>query len=88
MSNRHTITAEIHHIGKSEQITDKLSKQVIVLKTEENQRMEFIPFDLYNDTITNRNVGDIVTVEFKLKGKQSKNDPYKYYGSLQILSIK
>lgn len=85
--NRYLLTAKIHHIGNAEQITDKLSKQVIVLKTEENQRMEYIPFDLYNDTVSNRKVGDTITVEFKLKGKQSKNDTGKYYGSLQIISI-
>ncbi len=85
--NKFSITAEIHYIGKSEQITDKLSKQVIVLKSEENNRVEYIPFDIYNDSVTNLSVGSMVTVEFKLKGKASKNDSTKYFGSNQVIQI-
>jgi hypothetical protein len=85
--NRYTLTAEIHHIGKPEQITEKLTKQVVVLKSEENNRVEYIPFDIYNDSVTNLSVGETVTIEFKLKGKASKNDGSKYFGSNQVIQI-
>jgi hypothetical protein len=85
--NRFTLTAEIHHIGRPEQITEKLSKQVLVLKTEENNRVEYIPFDIYNDSIANLSIGETVTIEFKLKGKASKNDGNKYFGSNQVIQI-
>ncbi len=87
MSDIPKVQGELFHIGDVEQITDKLRKQTIAVSVIDGQRIERIPFDIFNDSISNLRIGDKVQVTYKLKGKQHKTDPNKFFASNQLISI-
>lgn len=84
MSNQ--ITGQIIHVGQIEQLTDNLSKRIVVVKTEEKYPQE-IPVELVNKTIndnTHLREGMMVTVEYYPQGRQGSNG--RWYSSFKFKS--
>ena len=82
------LSGRIHEIGTKQTITDKLTKQDLIILDESNaQYPEYIKIEALNakcDLLNNLSPGQRVTVSFNLKGRESKGN---YYNSLQLWKI-
>lgn len=71
------ITGEITHIGEIQQITDNFSKRVVTVKTDANsQYPQWIKLEtnnIKNTLLDTFNVGENVTIDFNLNGKENNN---------------
>lgn len=80
--NRHDLRGMIKQIDELKQINESLTKQEILIETDEKYpqtvRVEFVN----NDTafIENFNVGDKIMLTFKVRGYKSKD---RFYTSIQ-----
>ena len=76
-----TITGTVHHIGRTENITDKFSKRLLVVKTEDKFN-NTIPLEFHNDKMAlldGLQVGQSVSVEANIGGREYSG---KYYPSI------
>lgn len=88
-----SITGKVHEVGKAQQVTEKLKKQVLVLEISENaDYKEYPPFEAVNDRcklLDELREGDMVMVHFNLRGRQytDKAGKKSYFGSNGIWKI-
>jgi single-strand DNA-binding protein len=77
----------IYKIGKTEQVTDKFKKRLLVLTDRAEKYAQLIPFDFTQkncDLLEGLNEGDEVTVTFSLKGREWKG---RFFCSLDAFKI-
>lgn len=85
--NKLTLTGEIQHIGEIEQLSANAEKRIFVIEIEPGTYSQQIAFELFRDKVSlinNFKEGDIVTVEFNVKGREWKG---KYYTNLSAWKI-
>jgi single-strand DNA-binding protein len=72
MADQLKISGILHVIQDEQQVSEKLKKQVIVIKTD-GQYPEYIPVEFVNDKIdllANLRTGEQTTVYFNLRGRE------------------
>lgn len=88
-----SVTGKVHEVGKAQQVTEKLKKQVLVLEISENaDYKEYPPFEAVNDRcklLDELREGDEVEVHFNLRGRPYTDKAGKktYFGSNGIWKI-
>lgn len=92
MSNKIEITGEVAYIGAPQQITDKFRKAEIVVLVHGTKYPEYIKFETVNDScelIKGRKVGEVVTAEGYVGGKQynKKDGGVGYITSIRLAKI-
>ena len=93
MSNQLSATGQILKIGQVEQVSDKFRKRELIIKTEaESQYPQTVAFQLTQDRvdkIDGYQVGDTVTVNFNLRGREWTNPQgeVKYFNTLDVWRI-
>ena len=82
------ITGPIHHIGQTQQITEKFRKRDLVLLLDGNSKWpQTVPFTFTGDRcdmLDSYGEGEIVKVTFNLRGRKY-ND--RYFGELSAFKI-
>lgn len=76
-----TITGTVHHVGHTEQITDKFGKRLLVVKTEDKFN-NTIPLEFHNDKMAlldGLQIGQSVSVDVNLGGREWQG---KYFASI------
>ena len=89
----YTLTAKLHDIGETQQVTERFKKREFVVITEQmvgpSVYTEYIKFQTTQDHVNKLdefNVGDMVEVSFDLKGRRwedPKSGETKYFTNLQ-----
>lgn len=84
------VTGKVSFIGEEEKVTENMTKKMLVLESEKEangkQWKEVYPFELINKSnlADNLNVGDEVSVEFNINGREHEG---KYYTSLRAWRV-
>lgn len=82
------ISGEIHEIGITEQVSDKLRKRELIIKYTENPNYpEFIKIEAINDkceVLDKFSQGQNVSVDFNMRWREYNG---KYYNSLSLWKI-
>lgn len=76
--------------GNPETISDKLTKQTIVVAEETDKFPATIAIDFVNDKIellNNINTGDLVEVQLNFRANESKTQPGKFFNSISWWKI-
>jgi len=88
-------TAPIHHIGETEQIKENFRKRMLVLDLTDNKKYpQLVEFQFTHkgcEELDNYDIGDTVTVEFRLRGREwtsPKTGETKYFNTLDAFDIK
>lgn len=87
------ITGRIHHIGDTEQKTERFRKRDFVLELAENPRYpQYVQFQLTGDrceSIEAFRQGDEIRVEFSLRGREWKgrDGVTRWFNSLDVWTI-
>lgn len=87
------ITGIIHELGDTIQVAETLRKRELVIEYAENpQYPEYIKFEAVQDRcnlLDSYSVGEQVTVNFNLRGRQwtDKAGKKSYFNSLQLWKI-
>jgi hypothetical protein len=87
------ISGKIHVINEAQQITERFRKREFVLELAENPRYpQYVQFQLTGDRCENLDgfsVGDEVTLEFSLRGREWKSPKgeIKYFNSLDVWDL-
>lgn len=82
------ITAKVHEVGQTQQVTETFKKRDLVVEYADNpQYPEFIKFEANQDRVNlfdGLNAGDEVTVSFNLRGRPwtNKEGVTSYFNSL------
>ncbi len=87
-------TGKLHVINEAQQVTERFRKREFVLELTDNPRYpQFVEFQLTGDrceALDGFNVGDEVTVEFSLRGREVafEDGRIKFFNSLDVWEIK
>lgn len=82
------VSGLIHHIGETQVISDKFKKRDIVLKLDASTPYpQFVQFQVTQakcDVLNGYSIGDEVTVQFNLKGREHNG---KFYNQLEVWKL-
>ena len=86
------VTGVIKHIGDLQKVSDKFQKQEIVLTIEPTSKYpQHVQFECKQgkcEMLASLNVGDDVTIEFNLNGREwNSGQGIKYFNTLDIWKI-
>lgn len=81
----HQLKGIVHQVDAPQQINEKLTKRVLVIKTEE-QYPQLVAFETINkpELFDGYNSGDTVNVSFNIRGREWEN---RYFVSLHAWKI-
>jgi len=89
----HEITGKLHAIFDTAQVSERFTKREFVVELTDNPKYpQLVQFQLTGDRVTQldgMNVGDEVTLEFSLRGREWKSPrgETKYFNSLDVWRI-
>lgn len=75
----------VKHIGEVEQVSDKLTKQTIVVEETAGEYPQSVAVDFLNDRVDlckDVKAWDIVEVSMNIKANAGKDDSGRYFNSL------
>lgn len=87
------VTGKLHAVFETKQVSDRFTKREIVLEIADNPKYpQLVQFQLTGDRcsqVDNVRVGDLVRVEFSLRGREWKSPQgeVKYFNSLDVWRI-
>ena len=86
------LTGKVKAIGETQQVSDKFKKRDVIIVDESTQYPQTILFQLTQDRCAladKCSEGQIVTVDFNIRGKEYTNaaGEVKYFNSLEIWKI-
>lgn len=93
MSNQLSATGQILKIGQVKQVSDKFRTRELIIKTDtESQYPQTVAFQLTQDRvdkIDGYQAGDMVTVNFNLRGREwtSPQGEVKYFNTLEVWRV-
>lgn len=87
------ITGKLHTICETKQVSERFTKREFVLETNDNPKYpQTVLFQISNDRVSQLDglqVGDEVTVEFSLRGREWKNPSgeIKFFNTLDVWKL-
>jgi len=92
MADTFTLTGKILFIGEEKHISEKFNTREFAIEEYHPQYPQKVLFQLVNkncDLVLNRQIGDEVTVNFNIKGREwvSPNGEIKYFNTLEAWKI-
>lgn len=89
----HEVTGKIHAIFATAQVSERFTKREFVVELADNPKYpQFVQFQLTGDRVSyvdGLRVGDAVTIEFSLRGREWKSPrgETKYFNSLDAWRV-